>query len=130
MQITAALKDALAGRLHLLGEALTAAGHSHHGLSLEERTLLTNDGQGSLTELEPAAQTFVAGYAPPAAPMRPDYGDDLPTTDALMSLAATAVQQIRAYRALTTPTEAQRKAYESLLGSVALHYLRSRFPSL
>lgn len=130
MQITAALRDALDGRVHLLARALTDAGHAHRGLTLTDRELLTSDANGNPVDLSPAAQVFVNNYVPPARPAAPDWGADLPTNDELMEQAAQAVQQIRAYRALSSPTPAQQKAYENLIGRIAMHYLRSRFPQL
>jgi hypothetical protein len=109
MQITTALRDALAGRHHLLTAALEQAGHlpAGRGLSLDDRTLETSDADA------------------------PNYGADLLSDDEMMAQAAQAVQNIRQYRGLAgTPTESQRKAYEDLLGRIAIHYIRSRFPQL
>jgi hypothetical protein len=133
MQITTALRDALAGRHHLLTAALEQAGHlpAGRGLSLDDRTLETSDADGNRVDLSPAAQAFVNGYTPPTRPDAPNYGADLLSDDEMMAQAAQAVQNIRQYRGLAgTPTESQRKAYEDLLGRIAIHYIRSRFPQL
>lgn len=130
MIISQALADVLrAGGLSALTRQLRASGHvtDPGGLALENLTLLRGDAQGALTDLPPAAQAVVNAYAPPTSI---DYGSDLQTDDEMAASADTAIQNLRAYLALATPTAAQSGAALKVVIRAVLFLIRWRFPNL
>src|SRR5688572_22535455 len=109
---------------------MTAAGINAPGFEIGDDLIWTYDPTGARVDLSPAMRAVVTAHNAGAAPSAPNYGADLLSDRDMQEQLATAVQQIRAYRALTTPTAAQQKAYDDLIGRIALHYLKTRFPSL
>jgi hypothetical protein len=130
VNISPALAAAIKTRLHLLDADLKTAGLLSRGLTLDGTTLMTSDAGGNPAELSAAAQAFVAAYTPPAPPPVPTWGAETQTPDQMADQLATAVGNIRAYINLGAPTEAQRKAYENLLGRGLLFLLHREFPDL
>lgn len=126
MNISAALRDALGGRVSPLSTALEAAGHleSGRGLNLNDRTLLTSDANGNRVELSPAAQAFVNGYTPPAPPAAPDFGADLATPDQVRDQAADIVAKLTAFIDAPSPTNAQVVAAVKLNARINRYLLR------
>jgi hypothetical protein len=130
MDLSQAKADAIRPQLNLLAAALTGAGLSFHGLVLTGTTLLTGDAGGSLAELSPEAQAFVASYTPAAAPATPSYGSDLMTDDQTKAQAATLVTQLRQYIGLAAPTAAQQKSWENGVSKILIYLIHDRFPGL
>jgi hypothetical protein len=126
MNIPAALRDALGGRVDPLAAALEAAGHlpPARGLNLNDRTLLTSDANGNLIELSQPAQAFVNGYTPPPAPAAPDFGTDLATPDQLRAQVAGIVSNLTTFIDAPSPTNAQVVAAVKLNARINRYLLR------
>ncbi len=65
---------------------------------------------------------------PPPPPPVPDYGGDVDTEQVFWEQAQTAVQNLRAYIALSSPTAAQTVAVVKLLCRIVLFFIRRMFP--
>jgi hypothetical protein len=130
MQLTPALVAILKPNLSALAAALTAAGHTHRGLSLDGSNLLTNDTEGNPIDLSLAAQAFVNAWIAPTPPTPPNWGPDLLTDDEVQAQAAAIVDGLRAYRALASPTLAQTTQAVKAIAQVAIYLTHQRFPNL
>lgn len=84
---------------------------------------LTVPDEASEAEIDAVLATHDPTPPPPVP--APDYGDGSDVAD-LQSQAAQAVSNLRAYRALSSPTNAQTLTVVKLLCAVAIHYIRSR----
>lgn len=79
---------------------------------------------GTVTDLPAGAAAVIAAHTPPPPPAIPDYDGDLMSDEQIRQEAAQAVANLRAYRALASPTAAQRKAFEDLIARIQLYMIR------
>jgi hypothetical protein len=88
--------------------------------------LHTYDATGEIVDVPAGSAAVIAAHVPPALPDDPDYGADGMTDAEFAVAAATAVANLRAYRALASPTVGQRKNFEDLIARIAIHYIKSQ----
>jgi hypothetical protein len=103
---------------------LTTAGVPHRGLGTHGDILHTYTPTGAAVDVPPAAQAVLDAHVPPPIPPVPDYGADLPS-DYIQQIA-NAVQMLRQYLALASPTLAQSITAVKLLIRLVFFLLRSR----
>lgn len=113
--------------LSQLEQELKAAGVSIRGLGTTgndpatDLQVLTYDEGGALVELPSEAAAVIAAHTPTPPPPEPNYGGDAVDID---KGAAAAVTQLRAFLALTPPTNAEIVANDKLQNRVLLAILR------
>lgn len=106
--------------LSLLSQQLTTAGITHRGLGITAGQLHTYAATGIYEELPEAAVAVYSSHVPASPPPTPDYGSD----DTPRSQVAAAVQNLRDYLALSSPTNAQTVAAFKLSVRVLLFVLK------
>lgn len=103
---------------------LAAAGIAVDRLGYDDGRVFTYDEHGLAVELPPEADPVIAAHDPTPDP-GPDYGADAADID---QQAADAVALLRAFIALTPPTQAQVVANAKLQNRVLLAVLRRLAP--
>lgn len=105
-----------------LAAEMTAAGLVIRALGTIVDNLHTYNAQGTPIEPPPGAQAVVDAHVPPPIPPVPDFGADLPQD--YQQQLANAVQNLRQYLGLASPTLAQSVTAIKLLIRVAFFLLR------
>lgn len=118
------LHDQLIAQVPALAPQPGAGGMLQAVMTVEggtDRAILTVPDEAD----EAAIQAVVDAHdpTPDVPPARPDYGTDAADVD---RQAATAVQNLRDYIALPSPTQAQTVAVVKLLCRIAVYFIRTR----